>query len=129
MTTDLSFFSANDIPFFSAILTFLIVKYLICVFPVYRMAVTAGIEDSWIAFIPIVNGYLIFKLASMSGWLFLLGPVPMVGLVLYIVAYYRIGINFKLGAGGGVLSVFFSLIVWWVIVVTNKEYEDHYKTE
>lgn len=113
----------------STVLTGLIVQYLICVFPVYRMAVTAGFEDAWIAFIPIVNNYLIFKLASWNGWLFLIGIVPLVGVIVYLMAYYRVAINFKLGTLGGILSIFFSLIVWWVIVITHKEYVDHYKVQ
>ena len=72
-------------------------------------------EQAWKAWVPILNQVVLLELGRLSGWLYLLVLIPVVGPVilwgLLIVAYHRINLSFGHGAGMTVLAALL-LPVW-----------------
>lgn len=61
-------------------------------------------EAGWKAWVPILNGIVLLRIAGLSGWLVLLFLVPLAGFVLLVVAAYRVNVAFGRGAGMTVLA-------------------------
>lgn len=72
-------------------------------------------DQSWKAWVPILNSVTLFQLGGFSGWLVLLYIVPVAGWVVQIMACHRIGTAFGFGAGMTVLSAFL-LPVWATVI-------------
>lgn len=51
---------------------------------------TGNTEDSWMAWIPIVNIYLLCKMAGMPGWWVLLFFIPLVNIVIIVLVWMEI---------------------------------------
>lgn len=71
-------------------------------------------EEGWKGWVPILNQITLLQLAGFSGWLVLLGLVPVVNIayvVVQIMACYRINRSFGFGVGMTVLAAFF-LPIW-----------------
>lgn len=70
---------------------------------------TKAAEEGWKAWVPVYNLFTLFELGGLSGWLVLLGFVPIVGQIAYlvfaIIAYHRVNAAFGNGAGMTVLAV------------------------
>lgn len=66
-------------------------------------------ERGWKAWVPVYSLFTLFELGGMSGWLVLLGFIPVFGgiayLVVAIIAYHRVNVSFGHGAGMTVLAV------------------------
>ncbi|MBA8816907.1 hypothetical protein FHX48_002000 [Microbacterium halimionae] len=73
----------------------------------------------WKGWVPIVNTVTLLQLGGFSGWLVLLGLIPIFGAILLpvtiIVACYQINRSFGLGAGMTVLAAFL-LPVWATVL-------------
>ncbi|WP_109210494.1 DUF5684 domain-containing protein [Microbacterium sp. KCTC 39802] len=74
----------------------------------------SGVEP-WKAWVPILNAIVLLQLAGLSPWLVLLGLVPIVNVVVFAFALYRVNLAFGLGAGMTVLGVL--LFPVWASVV------------
>ena len=76
-------------------------------------------EESWKAWVPVLNLVVLLQLGGLSGWLLLLGLVPGIGIiavwVAVIVACHRIGSAFGYGPGMTVLAALL-LPVWASII-------------
>lgn len=76
-------------------------------------------EQSWKAWVPILNLIVLLQLGGFSGWLVLLNLIPVVGQLLVwiavVVACHRIGRAFGFGGGMTVLAAF--LLPVWASVV------------
>src|SRR4029079_18392519 len=72
-------------------------------------------EESWKAWVPVLNAVVLLQLGGLSGWLLLLALVPGVGIiavwVVVIVACHRIGAALGYGPGMTVLAALL-LPVW-----------------
>lgn len=110
--------------FVCATLVFVVFQ-MICMFLIYRKAGYGG----WEAFIPVYNTYCLFKLVGMSGWLIVLGFIPIANLaflVFAIMANYKLPLCFGKSAGWGVLNIFFSVIILPILAFSkNAEYTGH----
>ena len=66
-------------------------------------------EAPWKAWVPILNAVVLLRLGGMSGWLLLLGLVPVLGtlalLGVFIIVYVRLNRSFGVGPGMTVLAV------------------------
>ncbi|MFC8682487.1 DUF5684 domain-containing protein [Microbacterium ureisolvens] len=74
----------------------------------------SGVEP-WKAWVPVLNAIVLLQLAGLSPWLVLLGLVPIVNVVVFAFALYRVNLAFGLGAGMTVLGVL--LFPVWASVV------------
>lgn len=66
----------------------------------------SGVEG-WKAWVPVLNTIVLLQLGGYSGWLVLLGLVPVANIVLVvflIISYHRINVSFGHGAGMTVLA-------------------------
>ncbi|MCR2813748.1 DUF5684 domain-containing protein [Microbacterium sp. zg.Y1090] len=76
-------------------------------------------QEQWRAWVPIVNQITLLMVAGMSGWLFLLVLVPVLGWIAFwvatIVAVHRINRGF--GLGGGMTALAAVLFPVWASVV------------
>lgn len=76
-------------------------------------------EESWKAWVPVLNVVVLLQLGGLSGWLVLLALIPIVGAlalwVAQVVACYRINVSFGYGAGMTVLAAL--LFPVWATVV------------
>ncbi len=70
-----------------------IVYVLIYLYFAYTLMVIANklnVEDSWYAWIPIVNLYLMCKMADKPGWWLILFFIPLVNIVIAIIVWMKI---------------------------------------
>lgn len=71
--------------FFAILLTFFLGLYAFVAFCFMRMADKLHVEDSWWAWVPILNALLALKMAGKPLWWFVLLLVPFVNLVIGII--------------------------------------------
>lgn len=64
-----------------------------------------GTLNTWLAWIPIANIYLMCKIARKSGWLTLLFFVPVVNIVILIIIWMDIANLLKMSSWWGVLMI------------------------
>ena len=72
-------------------------------------------EESWKAWVPILNIVVLLRLGGLSGWLVLLFVIPIIGWIALIIAVHRINVAFGHGAGMTVLA-WFLFPVWATIL-------------
>jgi len=76
--------------FFTILLIFFLGLYAYVAFCFQRMADKLNVEDSWWAWIPILNGFLWLKMAGKPLWWFVLLLIPFVNLVIGIIVLVEI---------------------------------------
>lgn len=76
-------------------------------------------EEGWKAWVPIYNTVVLLQLGGLSGWLVLVGLIPILGAlalwIAVILACYRINVAFGFGAGMTVLAALL-LPVWATVL-------------
>ena len=82
------------------------ILYVITVIALWKVFTKAG-HAGWLAIIPIVNLFVLTKIAGFSYWLGLLYLIPFVNIVLHIIVALRVGKGFGKGAG-------FSIFLLWL---------------
>jgi hypothetical protein len=87
-----------------------VLVYVLLAVSLWRVFSKAGYPGI-LAIIPIVNLFVLTKVAGMSAWWTLLYIVPIVNIVFTIIVAFRVGRNF--GKGGG--FSFFLLWLFWFI--------------
>lgn len=74
---------------FSQLIIF-IALYAYAAFCFQTIAKKTGTENGWFAWVPILNVYLMCKIAGKSGWWILLLLIPLVGIVISIILWMEI---------------------------------------
>lgn len=111
-------------------MTFLLIAYLIQTFPLYKMAERAGLNNTWFAFVPILNFILMLHLVDYSGWLvlgmILLSLIPFIGAFIVVIfevcILVKLARNFGLDILGQILMIFFGIFVEYYIVLSDKPF-------
>ncbi|MCT9821384.1 DUF5684 domain-containing protein [Microbacterium sp. W1N] len=80
-----------------------VIWYLILVIALWKVFTKAGYAG-WLAIIPIVNTFVLVKIAGYSAWMGLLYLIPIVNVIFHIIVSLRIGRGFGHGAA---FSIFF----------------------
>lgn len=83
-----------------------LIVYIIVVIALWKVFTKAGYAG-WLAIIPIVNTFILVKVAGWSAWLGLLYLIPIVNVIFHIFVSLRVGKGFGKGAG-------FSLLLLWL---------------
>ncbi|MET0673382.1 MAG: DUF5684 domain-containing protein [Microbacterium pygmaeum] len=112
---------------FSALYTvssiFSLILYVIIVIALWKVFTKAG-KAGWLAIIPIVNLFVLTKIAGFSYWMGLLYLIPIVNIILHIIVALRVGKAFGQGA---VFSVFllwlFSFIGYLILGFGSATYD------
>lgn len=99
---------SGDVPVASIFLVFVGVAIeFILNYSVQAMYIKAG-EPWWSYFVPIYNNYVLYKIAFGNGWMFLTMLIPVIGQIISLVAFYKIGRKFY---KNGWLTLFFPFVM------------------
>lgn len=80
-------------------------------------------QAGWKSLIPLYNLYILFKITWGSGWLFLLGCIPIVNIVIYIITEYKLAKSFGKGVGTTLGLIFFPYIFQLILGFGSAQYE------
>ncbi len=98
--------------------------YLYFAFCLYKMARNCGEKESaWWAFVPVVQGFLMLKIANRPLWWFLLMLIPFVNIITYVVVWIDIARNCGKSALWGILAILpiLSLFAWGALAVSKPK--------
>jgi len=90
--------------------TFVVIVYIaLYVYIAYTLMVIANktnTENSWLAWIPIANLYLMCKVADKPGWWLILFLIPLVNIVVAIIVWMKIAEKMGKPSWLGILWIF-----------------------
>lgn len=86
-----------------------LVVYIVVVIALWKVFTKAG-YPGWLAIIPIVNAFVLVKIAGFSAWMGLLYLIPIVNIIFHIIVSLRVGKGFGQGA-------VFSIFLLWLFSV------------
>lgn len=99
------------------------ILYVITVIAPWKVFTKAG-HAGWLAIIPIVNLFVLTKIAGFSYWLGLLYLIPFVNIVLHIIVALRVGKGFGKGAGFSIFLLWlFSFIGYLILGFGSDTYD------
>ena len=104
---------------------FFIGIYLVFTWLLYRISCNAGQRnDAWWAFIPILNVFLLCKMAQKPMWWFLLCLVPLVNIVILAVMFWKISENCGQHGFWGIcmLLPFVNVVAMLVLAFSTPKY-------
>jgi len=84
-----------------------IIWYVLIVVALWKLFTKAG-YPGWLAIIPIVNAFVLVKVAGFSAWMGLLYFIPIVNIVFHIIVALRVGKGFG-------QSAVFSIFLLWLL--------------
>jgi len=87
----------------------------------WKMFVKAG-QQGWLSIIPILNTYVIIKLAGREGWWILLFLIPCVNIVVAIIVYMDLAQKFGKSAAYGLGLIFLPFIFIPVLGFGDAEF-------
>lgn len=88
----------------------------------WKLFVKAG-EHGWASIVPIYNCYVLFKIAMGNGWLFLLTLIPVVGVIVGYVAFFKLAKVFGKGTGFGIGMILLTPIFMLILAFGKAEYK------
>ena len=110
---DLTFFATMGI----AAWIFSIIIYLYTAYCLHRIAGKTQTPHGWMAYVPILNVYLMCKIARKPGWWIILMFIPIVNIVILILVYMAIAKAVGKPEWTGILQIIpgVNLIIlsWW----------------
>lgn len=76
-------------------------------------------EPWWSVFIPFYSNYVYYKIIFDNGWLFLTLYIPIVGEIILLISFYKLG---KMFSRSGWLTLFFPLVMIPIIGLSKNTY-------
>jgi len=99
-----------------------IVLGVLMIVAMWKIFTKAG-EAGWKSIIPIYNAFVLFRIAGLNPWMFLLMLIPVVNVVVAIVLSLKLGERFGKGAGWSIfLLVIFSTIGYLILGFGSDQY-------
>lgn len=92
------------------VIIFSLVIGVLMIVALWKIFTKAG-EAGWKSIIPFLNTFVLFRIAGLNPWLFLLMLIPFVNLIVWIVVSLKLGERF----GKGTAWTIFMLIIFSVI--------------
>lgn len=105
-----------------AYLVFLLVFYALMVVANWKIFTKAG-KPGWASIIPFYNLYVLFEIAGMNGWLFLLLCLPIVNIVMMIMLYINLAKAFGKGTGFIIGLIFLPNIFTLILAFGSSQYQ------
>ena len=100
-----------------------LIVYVITVIALWKVFTKAG-HAGWLAIIPIVNLFVLTKIAGFSYWMGLLYLIPIVNIILHIIVALRVGKGFGKGAGFSIFLLWlFSFIGYLILGFGSDTYD------
>ena len=88
----------------------------------WRIFTKAG-EAGWKSIIPFLNTFVLFRIAGLNPWLFLLLLIPFVNIVVWIIVSWKLGENFGKGPAWTIfLLIIFSTIGYLILGFGSAQY-------
>jgi len=88
----------------------------------WKIFTKAG-EAGWKSIIPFLNTFVLFRIAGLNPWLFLLMLIPFVNLVVWIVVSLKLGERFGKGTAWTIfLLIIFSVIGYLILGFGGDQY-------
>ena len=102
---------------------FAFIWYVILVIALWKVFTKAG-YPGWLAIIPIVNAFVLVKVAGFSAWTGLLYLIPIVNIIFHIIVSLRVGKGFGHGAAFSIFQLWlFSAIGFPILGFGSSTYE------
>lgn len=107
--------------FFSAYWIWWLIFYIYFAICLMTIANKNSTPNSWLAWIPIANMYLMCKIAGKPGWWFILLLIPIVNIIIGIIIWMKIAEARNKPAWLGILMIipFVNLIVPGILAFTD----------
>ena len=100
-----------------------LIVYIVTVIALWKVFTKAG-HPGWLAIIPIVNLFVLTKIAGFSYWVGLLYLLPIVNIVLHIIVALRVGKGFGKGAAFSIFLLWlFSFIGYLILGFGSDTYD------
>ena len=100
-----------------------LIVYIVTVIALWKVFTKAG-HPGWLAIIPIVNLFVLTKIAGFSYWVGLLYLIPIVNIVLHIIVALRVGKGFGKGAAFSIFLLWlFSFIGYLILGFGSDTYD------
>lgn len=100
------------------------VFFSICLAKIFKKA---GRSDTWAAWVPFYNQYVLYEVAGRPGWWALVGLIPLVGgivgLVLAIIALIDLSKSFNKGGGFAALLILLPIIGYPMLAFGSAQYQ------
>lgn len=130
MTTGESFKSANKLTTKDVIVIFLVLLFLVFVlaflfcYPVFLIAKKTGTPYPYFAFIPILNLYLLCKIAGRPAWWVIMYILPFLNLIIDIIVWVDIAKVRQKPMWLGILSVvpILNLCMIWYVALSDESW-------
>jgi len=103
---------------FIVTLSCIFIKYLLRAIACIRIFSALG-RPGWAGFVPCFNAYVLFAETFGSGWYFLLGLIPAVGIAFTLISSFRLGRLFGKGTGF-CIGLMLLLDVFFLILALGK---------
>lgn len=102
----------------------MILSLVICVLTIIAMwkIFTKAGKPGWASIVPFYSQYCLFDIVWGNGWLFLLGFIPCVNLVVMIMLYIKLAKAFGKGTGFGIGLIFLNTIFVLILGLGDAEY-------
>lgn len=95
--------------------------YAYVAFCIQTIAKRTNTKDPWMAWVPILNIYLLCKIAGKPGWWLILFIIPLVNIVISIIVWMRISEALKKPGWLGILTIFplINLVIWGYLAFSD----------
>lgn len=94
---------------------------ILAIIGMWKVFTKAG-EPGWMSLIPFLNTYKLYKIAWGNGWLFLLGLIPIVNIVVYIMVSIKMARAFGMGTGFAVGLILLPSIFYLILGFGDSVY-------
>ena len=102
-------------------LVFCLVVGIISIIATWKIFTKAG-RPGWQCLIPFYNTYVMFEIAGMNGWMFLLLCIPFVNIVISIMLVINLSKAFGKSSGFTVGLIFLPLIFMLILAFGKDQY-------
>lgn len=87
----------------------------------WKIYTKAG-KPGWASIVPFYNMYVMYEIAGMNGWMFLLTFIPIVNIVIQIMLYLNLAKKFGKSTGFGIGLILLNPIFLLLLAFGNDEY-------
>lgn len=87
----------------------------------WKIYTKAG-KPGWASLVPFYNMYLMYEIAGMNGWMFLLTFIPIVNIVIQIMLYLNLAKKFGKSTGFAIGLILLNPIFLLLLAFGNAEY-------
>ena len=98
-----------------------LIFYIVSVIALWKVFSKAG-EFGLLAFIPIVNAYVLCKIADGNGWKFILYLIPGVNIVYYVLVNIRMAKAYGKSTLFGIGLIFLNIIFVYILAFGDARY-------